>query len=371
MSLQVSYKKQFVFLFLLTLTFLIVVEVVANVWLYHIYRCDFEDNELFENRNPEINRKMCLESLGIDTSNDNTLTWVPGTRGAEVFGGIDESIVYLNSEGFRGPEFSKSKPENTFRIFTVGGSTTFGSGVFDDQTWSYYLQEMYDQIELEVEVEIINVGWPWAWSLGETEKIKKRWIHYEPDLFIVYDGLNDRGEQLVRRSLDASPIKWKERWTEICDMGNQNGFEVIITLQPNVNSGKKVLTDQELKHSRKNYNIADYTAVYLSYAEKLFELKDHCTIADLRDLFDEVEGPIFFDPAHTGKRGHYITAEKMFELSFPFVTQTNNFSSEVENQFVVDDQPLPKPGFSDNFISASKEIIAKYQTPRVISLIFP
>jgi len=146
MSLQVSYKKQFTLMVMLLVTLLIVVEIFANVWLYHIHRCDFEDNELFENRNPEINRKMCLESLGIDTSNDNTLTWIPGTRGA--YGGIDESIVHLNSEGFRGPEFSKSKPENTFRIFTVGGSTTFGSGVLDDQTWSYYLQEMYDQFIL-------------------------------------------------------------------------------------------------------------------------------------------------------------------------------------------------------------------------------
>jgi len=368
MSVQVSYKKQIILGIILLIVLLIIIEVFANVWLYHIHRCDFEDNELFEDVDPKIIRKMCLESLGIDTSNDNELTWIPGTRRNSY--GIDESIVSLNSEGFRGPEFSKSKPENTFRIFTVGGSTTFGSGVLDDQTWSYYLQEMYDQIELEVEVEIINVGWPNKGSIQETEDIKKKWIHYEPDLFIVYDGLNDSAQQLVKKLSDASPIKWKERWTEICDMGNQNGFEVIITLQPSVNSGKKVLTDQELKHSQRRLSV-NVATLYLSYAEKLFELKDHCTIADLRDLFNEVEGPIFFDAGHTGKRGHYITAEKMFELSFPFVTQTNNFSSEVENQFVVDDQPLPKPGFSDNFISASKEIIAKYQTPRVISLIFP
>lgn len=367
MSVQVSYKKQIILGIILLIVLLIVIEVFANVWLYHIHRCDFEDNELFEDEDPEIIRKMCLESLGIDTSNDNELTWIPGTRNN--FYGIDKSIVSINSERLRGPEFSKSKPENTFRIFTVGGSTTFGSGVLDDQTWSYYLQEMYDQSKLEVEVEIINVGKPSKSSFSEAKEIKEKWIHYEPDLFIVYDGLNEIASQVVHKSPDASPTQWKERWTEICDIGNQNGFEVIITLQPTVYSGKKVLTDQELKHSQTKLS-AKAATLYLSYAEKLFELKDHCTIADLRDLFNEVEGPIFFDAGHTGKRGHYITAEKMFELSFPFVTQTNNFSSEVENQFVVDDQPLPKPGFSDNFISASKEIIAKYQTPRVISLIF-
>jgi hypothetical protein len=50
--------------------------------------------------------------------------------------------VYLNSHGFRGQEIIKEKPDNTYRIFTVGGSTTHGLPlVTDNETWSYYLQK--------------------------------------------------------------------------------------------------------------------------------------------------------------------------------------------------------------------------------------
>jgi len=64
MPVQVSYKKQFVLLFLLTLTFLVVVEVVVNIWLYYFYSCDFEDNEIFGNVDTQTKRKICLENIG-------------------------------------------------------------------------------------------------------------------------------------------------------------------------------------------------------------------------------------------------------------------------------------------------------------------
>ena len=41
--------------------------------------------------------------------------------------------AHINEHGFRGPEITKEKPVNTFRVFLVGTSTTFGSGS-DDKT---------------------------------------------------------------------------------------------------------------------------------------------------------------------------------------------------------------------------------------------
>jgi len=142
---------------MLLITLLAVVELGANIWVYYFYTCELEDSEIFKNLDAETKRKICLDSLGYDFVRQK-VSWAEGTRGAETFGGIDKEIVHINSEGYRGPEFTKEKPANVFRIFTIGGSTTFGSGVFDNQTYPYYLQEIYDQSKLEFKVEVINIG---------------------------------------------------------------------------------------------------------------------------------------------------------------------------------------------------------------------
>jgi len=144
---KVSIKKQFVLGILLLIVLLGVVELFANIWLYNIYRCEFEDNEIFKNTDPVANRKLCLESLGyevwldVEGTQDFTnerISIVKGTLWKEK---LDTSnMVYINEYGFRGPEITKEKPEKTYRIFAIGASTTFGSGVFDTQTYPFYLQ---------------------------------------------------------------------------------------------------------------------------------------------------------------------------------------------------------------------------------------
>jgi len=201
MPVQVSYKKQFVFLVMLAVIFLIGVEVLVNIWLYSIYRCDFEDNEIFDDIDPEINRKVCLESIAYGFAKDK-VSMMNGTHltavlvngemvKVENFQGLDDKIVYINNDGYRGPDFTKVKQDNTYRIFAVGGSTTFGIGVFDNQTFSFYLEELYDDANLGFKVEVINTGWPAKWSLWETKLIKDKLINFEPNLFIIYDGFND------------------------------------------------------------------------------------------------------------------------------------------------------------------------------------
>ena len=49
---------------------------------------------------------------------------------------------------FRGQmilDIEKEKSHNTFRIFALGGSTTFGIGAEDDETWPVYLQQIMNE----------------------------------------------------------------------------------------------------------------------------------------------------------------------------------------------------------------------------------
>jgi len=377
MPIQVSYKKQFVFLFLLTLTFLIVVEVLVNIWLYYFYRCDFEDNEIFKDMDEESKKKFCLESLGHGFVKQS-VSWEKGTRVAEVTGGIDESIVHFNSEGFRGPEFTKIKQENSFRIFAIGGSTTFGSGVFDNQTWPYYLQQMYEQTNLGPKVEVINIGFASWWSKPETEQIKNKFIEYEPNLFIVYDGWNDVGREAYGKNPKTSSLMWKERWLEICELGEQHNFDTLIAIQPLVGAGNKVLTEQEYTNSlKKRYRDLELP-LYPSYIEQLNELKNHCSLtADLRHIFDHVYEPIYYDNGHVGPTGNKIIAENLYQLSLPLVVRgiedirfTENLDTfpieDINSQLISNDIDV----FLDKSYLTLREIISYYQTPRVSSLIF-
>ena len=105
-----------------------------------------------------------------------------------------------NSFGFRGREFALSKPDNTYRIVALGGSTTYSSGV-DDFELSYpsllekYLRESgYDA------VEVINAGASGYTSHQNLINLQFRVLSLQPDLIIVYQGFNDIQARFVHPS---------------------------------------------------------------------------------------------------------------------------------------------------------------------------
>ena len=116
------------------------------------------------------------------------------------------------------------------------------------------LQQLYDQTDLDFKVEVINTGWPGWNSKTETNTIQTRLLGFDPDLFIVYDGWNDMRKERKNES-GYSATEWKERWMEICVMGKQYDFDTIITLQPLVGTGEKILTAQEYEYKIKTLNI--------------------------------------------------------------------------------------------------------------------
>ena len=348
------------------------VELIANIWLYAFYRCTFEESEIAKEIDPEINRKMCLESLGYDISKQK-LTKVEGTLALSPF---DKNLVYINTEGFRSPEFEKEKAENTYRIFTIGGSTTFSTGVIDNQTYPAYLQRLYDKADLGFNVEVINAGWPGDWSVTETELIKERLLAFDPDLFIVLDGWNDNKYEKESGYGLASSTLWKERWIEVCKMENQFGYDIIIGLQPSIATGKKILTEQE-QRAFLAYQQRNVLEKYPEYVEALQELKNYCSVAaDLRGIFDYISEPIYFDPVHTGPYGNQIIAEEFYKLSFPIVLEglKNTISDEGYQAYLnkVDNRLLSNNDnvFLDDSFYMLKEFVAPYKTPKVLPLIF-
>ena len=363
MSVQVSYKKQIMFGIICLVIFLIVLEAIIIIYDYFTKQCKFMSSDVFENFDQAEKLQICRDSEAL------VITKYPFP---EMKPNQDFSTIHINNAGFRGPDFLPIKPENTYRIFVIGGSTTFGSASTSDiTTIPGYLQQKFDNENSEVNIEIINAGISAAFSFTEIQLLKNKILGYEPDLIIVYDGANDvvsnyptndylyeekeensffeeianfvsnyrtiqvfqkfllySNEQewnerliyeLKEYDIDKKAQIWENNWSEICQISKEKSFDMLITIQPMAGTSDRKLTDFErmkfIQHD--NQKIINYLGVYASALEKLNRSCDN--VADLRNVFDGIEGPLFYDHVHVSDRGNKIVAEKLFELTKPIV----------------------------------------------------
>ena len=314
MSKQVSgrvpHKKQAILGVMLLLTLAVAVEGAALAWtgIFPTY-CDIMESDTADDLDAHTKRQICG-----DVSNILYMR-VGGGEGDYKRIKPDQHYptININSHGFRGPEFEAEKPDDTYRIFVIGGSSAFGIGTADGSTIPAHLERMYREANPfpQLRIEVINAGMVHAQSYTESLMVKNQILQLDPDLLIVYDGHNDiqysidnpgrdegwfryeggrpadagdggannpvinwdlfQYQQNVASTLDEigirsnvlyllkthvlgrnivhddSPILpkvavWKERWGEICDMGRDRGFEVLVTVQPVLGSGNQTLT---------------------------------------------------------------------------------------------------------------------------------
>ena len=87
-------------------------------------------------------------------------------------------------------QFPKSKPEGTFRIFCVGGSTTYGRPYDDTTSFCGWLRHFLPAADPSKKWEVINAGGI-SYASYRVAKLMEELVRYEPDLFIVYAGHNE------------------------------------------------------------------------------------------------------------------------------------------------------------------------------------
>lgn len=100
--------------------------------------------------------------------------------------------TYHNSFGYRGEEFPLKKPEGTFRIVVLGGSTVYTIAVDDnDKTFPAQLEKILNEKFGYENVEVINAGVGGYNSWETLLNLEFKVLDIEPDLIIVYEGAND------------------------------------------------------------------------------------------------------------------------------------------------------------------------------------
>lgn len=97
----------------------------------------------------------------------------------------------MNAMGFRNPLYDVPKPPDTFRILTLGGSTTYGYNVEAEQAYPAQMEAaLRDEYGYE-NVEVVNGGIPSYATMNSLVNLQTRGLEQDPDLVIVYHAIND------------------------------------------------------------------------------------------------------------------------------------------------------------------------------------
>jgi len=113
---------------------------------------------------------------------------------------------------FNPQDFAARKEPGTFRIFSLGGSTTYGRPYKDATSFSGWLRILLSRISgPSKRYEVINAGGI-SYASYRVITVLEELLAYEPDLFIVYTGHNEFLEaRTYGEYLDGSGLGFKAR----------------------------------------------------------------------------------------------------------------------------------------------------------------
>ena len=107
---------------------------------------------------------------------------------------------------FNRQSFAQQKDPNAFRIFTLGGSTTYGRPYDDSTSFSAWLRQLLPEVDQNKSWEVINAGGI-SYASYRVAQLMEELIRYQPDLFIIYTGHNEFLEERTYREIkEMSPL---------------------------------------------------------------------------------------------------------------------------------------------------------------------
>lgn len=113
-------------------------------------------------------------------------------------------VTAPNKSLFNAQRFPREKPTGAYRIFCLGGSTTYGRP-FDDRTsFAGWLRELLPKVDPGPQWEVINAGGI-SYASYRVANLMKELVQYEPDLFIIYSGHNEFLEERSYGALRDAP----------------------------------------------------------------------------------------------------------------------------------------------------------------------
>ncbi|MDV7340838.1 GDSL-type esterase/lipase family protein [Terasakiella sp. A23] len=95
-----------------------------------------------------------------------------------------------------------NKPDNAYRIFAVGASTTAQDYLGDEKTWTHQLQQHLQADMADKQVEVINTGLSGLRAEQNVSTLKNI-LAYDPDMVVFLLGINDWNRQIRHELSDG------------------------------------------------------------------------------------------------------------------------------------------------------------------------
>jgi lysophospholipase L1-like esterase len=122
-----------------------------------------------------------------------------------------------NQQGFRNEkDISIKKEKNQYRIFFIGGSTTYTIGIKDNRDiFTTKLEKILNRHArlhgMVTQFRVINAGMGGATSAENLSRLIYCIIQYQPDLIVIQHGLNDIGPRL-RGRIQSDYANYRRIW---------------------------------------------------------------------------------------------------------------------------------------------------------------
>lgn len=121
------------------------------------------------------------------------------------------TVASSNSMGFRGPTVALLRPPGTVRIILLGGSTSHGWGVRDDQTIDAHMRVLLRERFPNRQFEVVNLGFDGYDSYQDLQRLESDGLRLQPSVVIANTGINDvRNAWFPNlREVDSRTLIWE------------------------------------------------------------------------------------------------------------------------------------------------------------------
>ena len=155
-------------------------------------------------------------------------------------------LAYFNRQ-----QFALPKPASTYRIFCLGGSTTYGRPYDDTTSFCGWLRELLPEIDNSHPWEVINAGGI-SYASYRVASVMEELSQYQPDLFLVYTGHNEFLENRTYGELIADPPSQRNLVATLSKTRTFSALHRILKPPPKTNGKRFVLpgeVDAVLDHT--------------------------------------------------------------------------------------------------------------------------